>query len=81
MLEIARQIADAPERGPFELSVAPFDAHQPETDESNEAIATVVPPDIALVCDPSKLDERNCRESPDWIVEVLSSSSVKWVRP
>jgi Uma2 family endonuclease len=75
MLEIARQIADALEGGPCEVNVAPFDVRLPEGDEADEAIATVVQPDIAVVCDPSKLDERGCRGAPDWILEVLSPSS------
>jgi Uma2 family endonuclease len=73
--ELYRQIADALEGDPCEVNLAPFDVRLPETDEADEAVATVVQPDIAVVCDPSKLDERGCRGAPDWIVEVLSPSS------
>jgi Uma2 family endonuclease len=35
----------------------------------------VVQPDILVVCDASKLDERGCRGAPDWIIEVLSPAT------
>jgi Uma2 family endonuclease len=35
----------------------------------------VVQPDIAVICDPKKLDEKGCRGAPDWIVEVLSPAT------
>ena len=40
--------------------------------EADAQIDTVVQPDISVVCDKAKLDERGCRGAPDWIVEVLS---------
>jgi Uma2 family endonuclease len=73
--EVARQIADALEDGPCEVNVAPFDVRLPDGDEADEAVATVVQPDITVVCDPFKLDERGCRGAPDWIIEVLSPAS------
>lgn len=33
---------------------------------------TYVEPDISVICDPSKLDDRGCNGAPDWIVEVAS---------
>lgn len=73
--ELYRQIADALEDGLCEVNLAPFDVRLPEEDEADEAIATVVRPDIAVVCDPNKLDERGCRGAPDWIIEVLSPAT------
>ena len=35
-------------------------------------IQTVVQPDICVVCDPAKLDDRGCLGAPDWIVEIVS---------
>ena len=32
-------------------------------------------PDLTVVCNPDKLDERGCVGAPDWVVEVLSPSS------
>lgn len=72
ILELARQIADALEDSPCEVNVAPLDVRFPDRDEADEAIITVVQPDISVVCDSSKLDAKGCRGAPDWLVEVLS---------
>jgi Uma2 family endonuclease len=37
----------------------------------------VVQPDICVVCDIAKLDERGCCGAPDLIVEILSPSTIK----
>jgi Uma2 family endonuclease len=58
-----------------EVFVAPFDVRLPHADEADEAITDVVQPDIAVVCDPEKLDKRGCRGAPDWIIEILSPST------
>lgn len=34
-----------------------------------------VEPDLVVVCDRSKLDERGCHGAPDWVVEIVSPSS------
>ena len=34
-----------------------------------------VEPDISVICDPSKLDDKGCHGAPDWIIEIVSSSS------
>lgn len=51
---------------------APFDVRLPKGDEADDAIDTVVQPDITVVCDPHKLDDRGCRGAPDWVIEILS---------
>jgi Uma2 family endonuclease len=33
---------------------------------------TVVQPDICVICDPSKLDDKGCIGAPDIVVEILS---------
>ena len=33
---------------------------------------TYVEPDISVICNPSKLDDRGCNGAPDWIIEVAS---------
>jgi Uma2 family endonuclease len=38
----------------------------------DQQITTVVQPDIFVVCDRSKLDDRGCLGAPDWIVEIVS---------
>ncbi|MDE6579894.1 MAG: Uma2 family endonuclease [Ruminiclostridium sp.] len=36
---------------------------------------TYVEPDISVICDPTKLDEKGCHGAPDWIIEIVSPSS------
>ena len=38
---------------------------------------TVVQPDLLIVCDESKLNERGCAGAPDMVVEILSPSSAE----
>ncbi len=73
--ELFRVLADALEGSGCEVNVAPFDVRLPEGDEADDDIATVVQPDISVVCDPSKLDDKGCRGAPDWLIEVLSPGS------
>lgn len=32
-------------------------------------------PDICVICDTSKLDEKGCHGAPDWIIEIVSSGN------
>lgn len=62
--------------GPCELFHAPFDVRLPrEKGDADDKIFDVVQPDILVVCDNSKLDERGCLGAPDLIVEILSPST------
>lgn len=45
---------------------------------ADNKIYTVVQPDICIICDKSKLDERGCLGAPDMIVEILSLSTQKY---
>lgn len=54
---------------------APFDVRLPKKGETE--IHTVVQPDLCVVCDESKLDERGCLGAPDLIVEILSPGNSK----
>lgn len=57
---------------------APFDVRLPKNGETkNDKIYNVVQPDIVVVCDLEKLDERGCLGAPDLIVEILSKGSSK----
>jgi Uma2 family endonuclease len=52
---------------------APFDVRLPETPgQDDDQVPNVVQPDLVVVCDRRKLDERGCRGAPDWVIEVLS---------
>ena len=62
---LATQIHTQPAGKKCEAFVAPFDVRFPEADETDEEIVHVVQPDISVVCDPSKIDDRGCRGAPD----------------
>lgn len=72
LLQIARQAANALEGNSCEAYIAPFDVRLPQGDEADESLDTVVQPDLSVICDRNKLDDRGCHGAPDWIVEVLS---------
>lgn len=55
--------------GECEVFPAPFAVFL-EDDEIN-----YVEPDISVICDTSKLDDKGCHGAPDWIIEIVSPSS------
>ena len=58
---------------PCQLFSAPFDVRLTRQEQADhEPIYTVVQPDLCVVCDPTKLDERGCLGAPDLVVEILS---------
>ncbi len=55
---------------------SPLDVRFPEKNtKKDDQIFTVLQPDILVVCDPAKIDDRGCVGPPDLIVEILSPSS------
>ena len=40
-------------------------------------VDTMVEPDISVVCDSDKLDKIGCKGAPDFVVEILSPSSLR----
>ncbi len=56
---------------------APFDVRLIKDIKNEENITTVVQPDICVICDPEKIDEKGCIGSPDWIIEILSPATAK----
>ena len=65
-------------KGKCHVFTAPFDVRFPKQGETaDDKIDTVVQPDICVICDSSKLDERGCCGAPDMIVEILSPSTLK----
>ena len=56
---------------------APFDVRLMRSTGNGDAqVKTVVQPDICVVCDPAKIDRRGCVGAPDWIIEIVSPSSL-----
>lgn len=64
-------------RKPCNVYVAPFDVRLPRKSKDDRDIITVLQPDICVICDPSKLDDRGCIGAPDIVVEILSPSNNK----
>jgi Uma2 family endonuclease len=56
---------------------APFDVRLPEGQQTDEETMTVVQPDISVICDPAKLDNKGCKGAPDFVVEIVSPDTVK----
>ena len=66
-LEIGTYIRN--NNGSCEVYPAPFAVFLNEDD------TTYVEPDISVICDISKLNDRGCLGAPDWIIEIVSPSS------
>ena len=65
--------------GNCEIFAAPFDVRLPKNGEiADNQIYNVVQPDICVVCDPEKIEERGCLGAPDLIVEIQSISTSKY---
>lgn len=73
--ELFRAISDALDDSACEANIAPFDVRLPTAGEADDAVENVVQPDISVVCDPAKLDDKGCRGAPDWLIEVLSPAT------
>ena len=69
------QIAQALEDSSCRVLPAPVDVLLPRGLEADEETDTVVQPDLVIVCDPDKIREKNIRDAPDWIIEIVSPST------
>lgn len=61
-------------RKPCKVYSAPFDVRLPTKQKSTDdkLIYNVLQPDIIVVCDARKLDDRGCLGAPDIVIEILS---------
>ena len=75
---IYREAANALDGQPCRPFIAPFDVRLPHANEADGEIDTVVQPDLVVVCDRSKLDERGCRGAPGAARTAWAS---RWWRP
>ena len=68
-------------KGKCQIYYAPFDVRFPKDNtkdaKDDDQVYDVVQPDICVICDLSKLDDRGCIGAPDLMVEVLSPASIK----
>ena len=55
--------------GECEVLAAPFAVFL------NDDNKNYLEPDISVICDHNKLDEKGCHGAPDWIIEIVSPSS------
>ena len=55
--------------GSCEPYIAPFAVFLNKNDKN------YVEPDISVICDPDKLNDRGCNGAPDWIIEIVSPGS------
>jgi Uma2 family endonuclease len=75
LAEIFSQIYNFLKGKPCKVYPAPFGVRLfPEEDNSDDVYFE---PDITVVCDPAKLDDRGCNGAPDLVVEILSPSTIK----
>ncbi len=56
-------------KGPCRVLPAPFAVYI-KNDEHN-----YVEPDVTVICDGDKLDDKGCHGAPDWAIEIVSPSS------
>lgn len=55
--------------GTCEVNIAPFAVFLNQNDTN------YVEPDISVICNPDKLNDKGCIGAPDWIIEIVSPSS------
>jgi len=61
------------------LFAAPFDVRLLDSKKSteNKSVFTVVQPDLCVICDEEKIDERGAFGAPDLVIEILSLGNSK----
>ncbi|MFM7858268.1 MAG: Uma2 family endonuclease, partial [Flammeovirgaceae bacterium] len=71
VVELSRQISNYLKGKKCKVFVAPVDVRLPKSTEKkqDDEITTVVQPDICVICNPTKIDEKGCLGAPDWIIE------------
>jgi Uma2 family endonuclease len=62
-------------KNPCSVFAAPFDVRLPI--KSAKKDTTVVQPDLCIICDENKLDEKGCNGAPDLVVEIISPGNSK----
>jgi Uma2 family endonuclease len=76
--ELHIQVAPHLKGTPCRVFLAPFDVLLPETGSQREDdVPNVVQPDLTVICNASRITERGCFGSPDWVVEILSPWTLK----
>ncbi|MBC7390986.1 MAG: Uma2 family endonuclease [Opitutaceae bacterium] len=69
-----REFSSFLKNNPCRVFHAPYDVRLTRSLNDKE-ILNVVQPDICIICDPGKRDERGCNGAPDLIIEILSPAT------
>jgi len=72
ILELSRQIANYLLNKKCDAFPAPFDVRFADKFDDDQMITTVVQPDIVVICDKTKIDDKGCKGAPDIVIEILS---------
>jgi len=71
--ELYLQMANFLKGKPCRVYYAPFSVRL----SVGEGADTVLEPDLVIICDMTKLDDRGCKGAPEMVVEILSPSTSK----
>lgn len=76
---LGRQLDKAFAKSACKMYAAPFDVRLIDFKKStiDSQVTSVVQPDLCVVCDVSKLDDRGCIGAPDLIIEIMSPGNSK----
>ncbi len=74
-VELVSQIHTQLKGKTCEVYHAPFDVRLVFGTPKEGDIDNVVQPDISVICDPAKLDDKGCLGAPDLVIEILSPST------
>ncbi|MBO0937283.1 Uma2 family endonuclease [Fibrella sp. HMF5335] len=78
LLNLTLSVGNYLRDSPCKVYFAPFDVRLPRRPTAdNQKIATVLQPDLCVICDASKLDDKGCNGSPDLVVEILSPGNTR----
>ena len=71
LFSLSRKIADYidGQQGNCKIYLAPFAVFLNRDDKN------YVEPDISVICDNKKLDDKGCNGAPDWVIEIVSPGS------
>ncbi|MFH0924886.1 MAG: Uma2 family endonuclease [bacterium] len=72
LMELSRQFANYLLDKSCRVYIAPFDVRLPEGNERDEDITNIVQPDLVVICDKDKLDDKGCKGAPTLVIEIVS---------
>jgi Uma2 family endonuclease len=77
-IRLSSRIFHFPEKKKCQLFSAPFDVRLPVRNKNKDnEITTVVQPEICVICNETKIDNRGCLGAPDLLMEILSPGSTE----